>query len=90
MDPPNHQSNSKLLLLGYSSLLCDTVEDDITDLFRRRLPNSATSKDAIQDIDGFVEEFETIAGNRLQGEGFSQTTLSFGERTGGIEVDLLA
>ncbi|CAE8684064.1 unnamed protein product, partial [Polarella glacialis] len=52
-------------LYSHPRIDCDTEEDDITELFRRRIPHSATSKDPISDIDGFAEEFTTLAGARL-------------------------
>lgn len=52
-------------LYSHPRLVCDSVEDDITDLFRRRLPHSATSKDPIETIDEVVDEFRLIAGDRL-------------------------
>lgn len=52
-------------LYGHPRLTCDTVEDDITELFRRRMPHSATSKDPIYDIDGFASEFAAVASAEL-------------------------
>lgn len=52
-------------LYSHPRLSCDTVEDDITELFRRRLPHSATSKDPIEGIDELAAEFRLVAGERL-------------------------
>eukprot|EP00929_Paragymnodinium_shiwhaense_P006773 TRINITY_DN110732_c0_g1_i1.p1 TRINITY_DN110732_c0_g1~~TRINITY_DN110732_c0_g1_i1.p1 ORF type:complete len:632 (-),score=93.15 TRINITY_DN110732_c0_g1_i1:41-1936(-) len=52
-------------LYWHEKLKCDTLEDDITALFRRRMPLSATSKDPVPDIDGFATEFKAVAGQRL-------------------------
>lgn len=52
-------------LYNHPRLDCDTVEDDITDMFRRRLPYSASSKEPIESIDEFAEEFRTLTRERL-------------------------
>jgi len=62
---PQWLPNKCETLYSHARLTCDTVEDDITELFRRRLPHSATSKDPIEGIDEFAEEFRAVAGERL-------------------------
>ncbi|CAJ1401177.1 unnamed protein product [Effrenium voratum] len=53
-------------LYWHPQLECIQLEDeDITDLFRRRIPNSATSKEPIVDMDGFIADFEKVAAARL-------------------------
>eukprot|EP00435_Cladocopium_sp_Y103_P052370 s1907_g16.t1 len=45
-------------LYGHPKLKCDDVEDDITELFRERIPHSATSKDPVQDMGSLAAEFQ--------------------------------
>ena len=52
-------------LYWHARMDCSEPEDEITELFRRRLPASASSKEAIVDMDVFVAEFEKVAGARL-------------------------
>ncbi|CAK0793895.1 unnamed protein product [Prorocentrum cordatum] len=54
-------------LYRYEGLTCDTVQDDITELFRRRIPHSAVSKEPIEFMNSFAEEFAAVAGDRLIG-----------------------
>lgn len=53
-------------LYHHTRLTCDTTEDDITELFRRRIPHSATSKDPIDSMGDFAAEFEALAGDRFR------------------------
>lgn len=52
-------------LYNHPRLSCDIVKDDITEVFRKRIPNSATSKDPIESIDDFAAEFRSVVGERL-------------------------
>lgn len=52
-------------LYGHPRLTCDSHEDELTALFRRRIPHSATSKDPIEAIDDFAQEFAALARPRL-------------------------
>eukprot|EP00438_Fugacium_kawagutii_P015591 Skav229724 [mRNA] locus=scaffold49:372576:374408:- [translate_table: standard] len=52
-------------LYWHPRMQCSEPEDEITELFRRRVPLSASSKEAIGDMDSFVAEFEKVAGSRL-------------------------
>ena len=45
-------------LYGHPKLQCDDVEDDITQLFRLWIPNSATSKDPVSDMTSLATEFQ--------------------------------
>jgi hypothetical protein len=45
-------------LYGHPKLTCDDVEDDITELFRERIPHSATSKDPVQEMGSLASEFQ--------------------------------
>lgn len=54
-------------LYGNTRLTCDTQIDDITTLFRTRIPHSSTSKDPVESIDLFRAEFISVVGSRLDG-----------------------
>ena len=40
-------NNNPANCAGHARVTCDEVEDDITELFRKRIPHSSTSKDAM-------------------------------------------
>jgi len=54
-------------LYSHPRLTCDGIEDEITALFRRRIPHSATSKDPVERIDDFAQEFAAVARDQLNG-----------------------
>ena len=57
---------SKETLYGHPKLTCDDVEDDITELFRERIPQSATSKNPVQDMDSLAAEFQQLVAQKRE------------------------
>merc|ERR1719199_1987123 len=64
-------------LYSYERLSCDTFRDDITEVFQRRIPNSATSNEPIESIDDFASEFVSVAGLRLDGVDIFLCTVAY-------------
>ena len=54
-------------LYRHRKLHCDLLEDDLTALFRRRIPQSARSKEPIEDIEGLAAEFRAAVKRRIKG-----------------------
>ena len=55
---PEWLPNKCETLYGHPRLSCDDRDDDITQLFRERIPQSATSKDPVEDMASLVVEFQ--------------------------------
>lgn len=55
---PQWLPNKCETLYGHQRLSCDDRDDDITQLFRERIPQSATSKDPVEDMASLVAEFQ--------------------------------
>lgn len=54
-------------LYRHKNLRCDLVEDEVSELFRRRIPQSARSKEPIEDLQGLAREFRAAVRGRLKG-----------------------
>lgn len=64
-------------LYNHPRLTCDEVEDDITELFRRRIPQSATSKDPIESINSLATDFQNVVGARLRDVDVFMCTIAY-------------
>jgi len=62
---PPHLPNKCQSLYGHPRLTCDEERDDITAVFRKRLPESATSATPIKDMDAFIQDFHQAVKPRL-------------------------
>ncbi|CAE7502103.1 unnamed protein product, partial [Symbiodinium pilosum] len=63
---PKWLPNRCSTLYHHPRLVCDETRDEITDLFRMRIPHSAVSKDPIQDMEAFQTDFLHVAADRLK------------------------
>ncbi|CAJ1381178.1 unnamed protein product [Effrenium voratum] len=53
-------------LYQHPNLHCDNVQDDLTQLFRERIPHSAVSNEPVEDMTSFAADFVNLAASRLR------------------------
>ena len=63
---PKWLPNRCATLYQHPRLVCDQERDAVTQLFRNRIPHSAVSKDPIEDMDSFEQEFRQVAAAHLK------------------------
>ena len=63
---PKWLPNRCATLYQHPRLVCDEEKDEITDLFRTRIPHSAVSKDPIEHMESFESDFRHVAAGRLR------------------------
>ncbi|OLQ11086.1 hypothetical protein AK812_SmicGene5189 [Symbiodinium microadriaticum] len=74
---PKWLPNRCATLYQHPRLVCDEVQDDLTDFFRKRIPQSATSKDPIENMESFELDFRQIASGRLRHVGLFLCTVAY-------------